>query len=138
MRRAGVHRLDGVASFAEMDGVRTDVSHLQHPAFAKFTLQSQVPLLSIGDYEVSRNFEDKQILRAVHSWPGAATVSGRPIGVRETRQPGQAGQPRSRERPRGWYGVGIRGGGSGEEVGHVESRSLPEEDDRDKRRLEAE
>ena len=61
-----------------------------------------------------------------------------PLVSGKTGQLGQARQPRRRERPCWWHRVGIRGGRSGEEVGHVETGGLTEEHNGDEWRLEAE
>src|SRR4029453_9957777 len=42
--RSGVERLNGVACFAEMDGMGTDITDFENPAFAEGTLNGEVPL----------------------------------------------------------------------------------------------
>ena len=54
---AGVHRLDRIASLAEVDSARAHVSHFEDPALGEFPLQRQVPLLRIGNHEVPRHLE---------------------------------------------------------------------------------
>src|SRR5207302_4570472 len=47
----------------------------------------------------------------------------------------QTGNPRRCKRSCRWHRIGISSRSSGEEVGHVEPSRLPEEDNRNKRRL---
>ncbi len=93
-----VERLDTITRFPEMGALGADVTQFQHPALAEFTLQRQVPLLRVGNFEVAWHFEAENSNRShtgtargvdiVRSLIGVA--AGKRVG-RQHRETGEIG-----------------------------------------------
>src|SRR5215471_11634455 len=138
----GVERLNAIPGVAQMNTMRPDVSHLYEPPHPKLTLQGQVPLLGVGNAEVSWHFQHKKVLRGVDAGSSSAGIGGilsaGAVRGDKTGEPRQTRQPGRRKRTRGRHRVGVRRGRSGKEVGKTNAGSGAEEDDGNKRGLEAE
>ena len=87
-----------------------------------------------------RYFQHKQVLRGVYARSTGAGVIILVGGIGETviDEMSQARQPGTRQLSGCRYGVGIYGRRAGKEIRHSEARRGREENNRDKRRLEAE
>jgi hypothetical protein len=76
-----VQRLNGIARVAQMNGVGSDVSDLQHPLSAESPLNRQVPLLRIWHLEVARHFEDEDARGTNAIAARLVSVDGRLRGI---------------------------------------------------------
>src|SRR5436190_1640108 len=72
--RAGQARLNAGARLAKMDCVRADIAHFENPLFAERALEGEVPLLSIGNFEVARHGETENKLRGQNAGTAAGAA----------------------------------------------------------------
>src|SRR5262252_21527 len=62
LRRCRKQCLNIGSRFTQMNRMCSHVSHFQNPLFAKFPLDSKVPLLRVGNHKVTRNGQGEQEL----------------------------------------------------------------------------
>src|SRR5215470_15422808 len=72
--RASQTSLDARARFAQMDGVRSNISHFENPILRERVLDGKIPLLCVGRYVFARHGQAENKLRWQYTRAGASAT----------------------------------------------------------------